>query len=56
MCKWGLSDWNNQDTEPSDVDVSAHKQLTETGKILGLRILDHIIVIKKEYFRFQEEG
>ena len=42
------------DPKPSDVDAKTHKQLTEAGKILGLRILDHIIVTKKGYFSFQE--
>ena len=44
------------DLKPSEVDAKIHKQLTEAGKILGLRILDHIIVTKKGYFSFQEAG
>ena len=44
------------DPKPSNVDAKTHKQLTEAGKILGLRILDHIIVTKKGYFSFQEAG
>ena len=44
------------DPKPSEVDAKTHKQLTEAGKILGLRILDHIIVTKKGYFSFQEAG
>ena len=44
------------DPKPSDIDIKTHKQLTEAGKILGLRILDHIIVTKKGYFSFQEAG
>jgi DNA repair protein RadC len=44
------------DPQPSDVDAKTHKQLTEAGNILGLRILDHIIVTKKGYFSFQEAG
>jgi len=44
------------DPKPSDVDTKTHKQLTEAGKILGLRIIDHIIVTKKGYFSFQEAG
>ena len=44
------------DPNPSVVDAETHKQLTEAGKILGLRILDHIIVTKKGYFSFQESG
>jgi len=44
------------DPKPSNVDAKTHKQLAEAGKILGLRILDHIIVTKKGYFSFQEAG
>lgn len=42
--------------KPSDSDLKIHNQLTEAGKILGIKILDHIIVAKKGYFSFQEEG
>ena len=42
------------DPKPSETDAKTHRQLTEAGKILGLRILDHIIVTKKEFFSFQE--
>ena len=44
------------DPKPSETDAKTHRQLTEAGKILGLRILDHIIVAKKKYFSFQEAG
>ena len=44
------------DPKPSETDAKTHRQLTEAGKILGLRILDHIIVTKKGYFSFQEAG
>ena len=44
------------DTKPSETDAKTHRQLTEAGKILGLRILDHVIVAKKKYFSFQEAG
>ena len=44
------------DPKPSKTDAKTHRQLTEAGKILGLRILDHIIVTKKGYFSFQEAG
>ena len=42
--------------KPSNSDLKIHEQLTEAAKILGIRILDHIIVSKKGYFSFQEEG
>jgi len=44
------------DPKPSETDAKTHRQLTEAGEILGLRILDHVIVAKKKYFSFQEAG
>ena len=44
------------DLKPSNSDLKIHEQLTEAGKILGIRILDHIIVAGKGYFSFQEAG
>ena len=42
--------------QPSEADLRMHNQLTEAGKILGLRVLDHVIVTKKGYYSFQEAG
>jgi DNA repair protein RadC len=44
------------DLQPSAADRCIHDQLTEAAKILGLRVLDHVIVSKKGYFSFQEAG
>ena len=44
------------DLQPSETDLRMHEQLTEAGKILGLRILDHVIVTRKGYYSFQEAG
>ena len=41
---------------PSENDLKVHKQLTEAGKILGIKILDHLIVTRKGYCSLQEEG
>lgn len=46
----------NGDLQPSDADRRTHDRLAEAAKILGLRILDHVIVGKKGYFSFQESG
>jgi len=46
----------NGDLQPSDADRRTHDRLTEAAKILGLRILDHVIVSKKGYYSFQESG
>lgn len=41
---------------PSENDLKVHKQLTEAGKILGIKVLDHLIVTRKGYCSLQEEG
>lgn len=41
---------------PSNNDLKIHEQLTEAAKILGVRVLDHIIISKKRYYSFQENG
>lgn len=42
--------------QPSEADRQTHNQLTEAAKILGIRVLDHVIVTRKSYFSFQEAG
>jgi DNA repair protein RadC len=42
--------------QPSEADLRTHDQLTEAGRILGLRVLDHLIVTRKGYYSFQEAG
>ena len=44
------------DQQPSESDRHIHDKLTEAGRILGLRVLDHVIVTRKGYFSFQEAG
>jgi DNA repair protein RadC len=44
------------DLQPSEADLRIHEQLTEAAKILGLRILDHLIVTRKGHYSFQEAG
>jgi DNA repair protein RadC len=44
------------DLLPSDVDLKTQDQLVQAAKILGIRVLDHVIVSKKGYFSFQEAG
>ena len=41
---------------PSNSDLKIHEQLTEAAKILGIKVLDHIIVSKKGYYSFQKDG
>lgn len=44
------------DLQPSEADLHTHEQLTEASKILGLRVLNHVIVSRKGYYSFQESG
>jgi DNA repair protein RadC len=44
------------DLQPSDADLKTQGQLVHAAKILGIRVLDHIIVSKKGHFSFQEAG
>lgn len=41
---------------PSDSDLKIHEQLIESAKILGIRVLDHIIISRKGYYSFRENG
>jgi DNA repair protein RadC len=44
------------DLLPSEADLKTQDQLVQAAKILGIRVLDHVIVGKKGYFSFQEAG
>jgi DNA repair protein RadC len=44
------------DLQPSEADLKTQEQLVEAAKILGFRVLDHVIVSRKGYFSFQEAG
>ena len=41
------------DTEPSEGDMIVTKQLVESGKILGIEVIDHIIVTKNNFLSFK---
>ncbi len=42
--------------EPSDADIDITKRIMETGKIVGIDVLDHIIVADNTSFSFKEKG
>ncbi len=44
------------DFQPSEADLKTQEQLVNAAKILGIRVLDHVIVSKRGYFSFQEAG
>lgn len=42
--------------KPSQSDLTLTRRLVEAGKLLDLLILDHIILTKRGYFSFGDEG
>ena len=44
------------DPEPSEDDLKITKKLVESGKILGVEVIDHIIVGKNSFYSFREKG
>jgi DNA repair protein RadC len=43
------------DTEPSTDDMAITKRLIESGKILGIEIIDHVIITKNEFLSFKDK-
>ena len=44
------------ESEPSHEDIVLTNRLDECGKIMGIKVLDHIIIGDGIYFSFKEEG
>lgn len=44
------------DAQPSEADIKLTNQLCQAAKLMGIEVIDHIIVTKKEFFSFQAEG
>jgi DNA repair protein RadC len=44
------------DTEPSEDDLVITKRLVESGKILGIEVIDHIIAAKNSFLSFKEKN
>ena len=42
--------------EPSKEDIEITRRLRESGKILGIKLLDHIIVGEGKYYSFADQG
>lgn len=40
---------------PSREDIEVTKRLVECGKILGIRLVDHVIISKQSFFSMREE-
>jgi len=42
------------DSSPSLDDLNLTKRLIETGKVIGIEVIDHVIVTKDNFFSFKE--
>ncbi len=42
--------------EPSEDDLDITNRLVEAGKLLGIKVVDHVIVASNSYFSFKEKG
>ena len=41
---------------PSDADISLTEKLRQSGKVLEIPLLDHLIISEKGYYSFADEG
>lgn len=44
------------DVEPSQGDIDTTKRLKEAGELLGIEVIDHLIISKKDFFSFKSKG
>jgi len=44
------------DPAPSQEDIQITRRLAQTGKILGIRALDHVIIGTHKYLSFADQG
>lgn len=44
------------EVQPSLEDVNVTQKLKEAGNLLGIKVIDHLIIGKDDYFSFKEEG
>ncbi|HUW24369.1 MAG TPA: DNA repair protein RadC [Patescibacteria group bacterium] len=44
------------DVEPSEGDIETTTRLKEAGELLGIEVIDHLIISKKDFFSFKAKG
>ena len=42
--------------QPSEADISITQKIKESGKLMDINLLDHIIVTDGNYYSFADEG
>jgi len=46
----------SSDPQPSQEDIQITERLSEVGKVVGIRVLDHIVIGQDCYFSFADQG
>ena len=44
------------DPEPSQADLDITRRLCEVGRVVGIKVLDHVVIGSDRYFSFTDEG
>jgi len=42
--------------EPSSADIAITDRLKQSGRLLGIELIDHLIFTQDGYFSFEEQG
>jgi DNA repair protein RadC len=42
--------------KPSEADITITRKLKEAGKLLEIKVLDHLIITLEGYYSFADEG
>ncbi len=42
--------------EPSNADLSVTREIKKAGKLLNIKVLDHLILSKKSYYSFKKQN
>ncbi len=46
----------SSNTKPSEADIQLTRRIKEAGKLLEVKLIDHIIVTVENYFSFADQG
>lgn len=46
----------SDETEPSRLDLETTKKMDELSKMMGIRLMDHVIAGRETYYSFADNG
>ncbi len=46
----------SQDAKPSEADLAMTRQILKASQIMQIPVLDHLILTKRDYFSFADQG